>query len=47
MMPPPDPNYNKYELYGVVIHRGSAHRGHYLCFARDLLHETDWQGGLA
>lgn len=37
-MPNPDPNYNKYELYGVIIHRGSAHGGHYLCFARDLMH---------
>lgn len=45
-MPNPDPNYNKYELYGVIIHRGSAHGGHYLCFARDLMHESDWEKGL-
>lgn len=38
VMPSSAPDYNKYELYGVVIHRGSAHGGHYLCFARDLVH---------
>jgi ubiquitin carboxyl-terminal hydrolase 40 len=40
------PEYCKYELYGVVIHRGSAHGGHYICFARDLVKETDWKNGL-
>lgn len=46
MMPNPDPDYHKYELYGVVIHRGTAHGGHYLCYVRDLMHETDWEKGL-
>jgi ubiquitin carboxyl-terminal hydrolase 40 len=36
-----------YELYGVIIHRGSAHGGHYYCFARDLMRESDWSGAQA
>ena len=46
LTPNAEPNYHKYELYGVVIHRGSAQGGHYFCYARDLLHETDWESGL-
>ncbi len=45
-MPNPDPEYNIYELYGVVIHRGSAHGGHYVCYVRDLMQETNWKEGL-
>jgi ubiquitin carboxyl-terminal hydrolase 40 len=26
-----------YELYGIIIHRGSAHGGHYICYVRDIL----------
>ena len=46
LMPHADPDYHKYELYGVVVHRGTAHGGHYLCYVRDLMHETDWEKGL-
>lgn len=46
LMPNPDPDYNKYELYGVVIHRGTAHGGHYTCYIRDLLSESNWEAGL-
>ena len=46
MNPHTDPDFKNYKLYGVVINRGSAHGGHYLCFVRDLLQETDWQSGL-
>ena len=35
-----------YELYGVLIHRGSAHGGHYLCYIRDLMQESNWEQGL-
>jgi ubiquitin carboxyl-terminal hydrolase 40 len=31
-----------FELYGVIIHRGSAHGGHYLAYIRDLMHESNW-----
>lgn len=44
--PNPDEDYNNYELYGVIIHRGSAHGGHYLCYVRDIMQESDWQAGL-
>jgi ubiquitin carboxyl-terminal hydrolase 40 len=37
-MPHPEPDHHVYELYGVVIHRGSAHGGHYICYVRDLMH---------
>ena len=46
LMPNADPDYHKYELYGVVVHRGTAHGGHYLCYVRDLRQETDWEKGL-
>lgn len=32
----------RYELYGVIIHRGSAFGGHYLCYVRDVMKEADW-----
>ena len=46
MFPKIDSDDNKYELYGVVVHRGTAHGGHYLCYIRDLMQETDWEKGL-
>lgn len=36
----------EYELYGVLIHRGSAHSGHYFCFIRDIMQECNWKSGL-
>ena len=33
---------NQFELYGVLIHRGSAQGGHYLCYIRDLMQESNW-----
>jgi ubiquitin carboxyl-terminal hydrolase 40 len=33
---------HEFELYGVIIHRGSAHGGHYLAYIRDLMHESNW-----
>lgn len=30
-------NAPQYELYGVLIHRGSAHSGHYFCYIRDIM----------
>lgn len=40
------PEENQYELYGVLIHRGSAHGGHYVCYIRDLMQESNWEQGL-
>ena len=45
-MPNPDPDYYKYELYGVVIHRGSANGGHYYCYTRDVMSHTNWEKGI-
>lgn len=36
----------EYELYGVMIHQGSAHGGHYYCYIRDLMQESDWTTSL-
>lgn len=36
----------QYELYGVVIHRGSAHGGHYFAYVRDVLQESSWRSNL-
>lgn len=36
----------EYELYGVLIHRGSAHAGHYFCYIRDIMQESNWKVGL-
>lgn len=36
----------EYELYGILIHRGSAHSGHYFCYIRDIMQESDWKIGL-
>jgi uncharacterized UBP type Zn finger protein len=30
----------------VLIHQGSAHGGHYICYIRDVLQESDWNKGL-
>ena len=43
---PQNPDHHKYELYGVLVHRGSAHGGHYVCLVRDVLQESDWDTGL-
>ena len=32
-----------YELFGVIIHRGTAHHGHYHVYLRDVLHEGVWE----
>ena len=32
-----------YELFGVLIHRGTAHSGHYFAYIRDTLGEGDWK----
>ena len=32
----------EFELYGVIVHRGSAHGGHYFCYIRDVLQESNW-----
>lgn len=34
---------DKYELFGVLIHRGTAHHGHYHVYLRDVLREGVWQ----
>jgi ubiquitin carboxyl-terminal hydrolase 40 len=36
----------EYELYGIVIHRGSAHGGHYFAYVRDVLGESSWKENL-
>jgi ubiquitin carboxyl-terminal hydrolase 40 len=36
----------EFELYGVLIHRGSAHGGHYICYLRDIMQESDWENSL-
>ncbi len=36
----------EYELYGVLIHRGSAHGGHYFSYVRDVMQESDWKKSL-
>ena len=36
----------EYELYGVLIHKGSAHGGHYVSYLRDIMQESDWQKSL-
>lgn len=43
---PQDPDHHKYELFGVLVHRGSAHGGHYVSLVRDVLQESDWDTGL-
>lgn len=35
-----------YELYGILIHRGTAHSGHYFAYIRDILREGDWTGNI-
>lgn len=35
-----------FELYGIVIHRGSAHGGHYIAYVRDVLYESSWKDNL-
>mmetsp|Transcript_24293 Transcript_24293/g.27558 ORF Transcript_24293/g.27558 Transcript_24293/m.27558 type:complete len:1186 (-) Transcript_24293:154-3711(-) len=37
-----DRDENIYELFGVVIHRGTAHGGHYHCYLRDTLKQGNW-----
>ncbi len=37
-----NPDRHIYELYGILIHRGSAHGGHYISFIRDVMKESDW-----
>ena len=33
---------DQYELFGVLIHRGTAHHGHYHVYLRDVGREGDW-----
>lgn len=35
-------NAGEYELFGVIIHAGSAHQGHYHAYIRDLLNQGVW-----
>lgn len=37
-----NPDEKNYELYGVLIHGGSAHSGHYIAYIRDIMQESDW-----
>jgi ubiquitin C-terminal hydrolase len=32
----------KYELYGIIIHRGTPYQGHYFSYIRDLNKEGNW-----
>jgi hypothetical protein len=34
---------NLYQLFAVIMHRGSAHSGHYFAYIRDSLEEGDWE----
>lgn len=34
---------NLYQLFAVIMHRGSAHSGHYFAYIRDTLEEGDWE----
>lgn len=42
----PNPDRHVYELYGILIHRGSAHGGHYIANIRDVMKESDWEAAL-
>ena len=39
------PEEAQYELFSVVIHRGSTHSGHYTAFIRDVDDLGVWQVG--
>jgi hypothetical protein len=34
---------NLYQLFAVIMHRGSAHSGHYFAYIRDSLEEGQWE----
>jgi len=33
---------NCYELFTIVVHRGTANSGHYFAYIRDILNEGNW-----
>ena len=41
-----NPDEMNYELYGVLIHSGSAHSGHYIAYVRDIMQESDWNSSV-
>lgn len=41
-MPEANSDKNIYELKAVIVHRGTAHGGHYFTYVRDEMGEGDW-----